>query len=109
MIPVIAERAGALGQVCRRYHVRRLDLFGSAATGRYRPEYSDLDFIVTFRPLPAGTYVDTYFGLREALERLFGQTVDLVVSSAIKNPYFRRSVEATRTSLYEAGDQEVSV
>ena len=109
MIPVIAEHAAELEQLWRRYRVQRLDLFGSAATGRYRPEYSDLDFVVTFRPLPAGAYFDTYFGLREALERLFGRTVDLVVGSAIKNPYFQRSVDATRTSLYEAGDQEVSV
>ncbi len=105
MIPVIAEHAAELEQLCRRYRVRRLDLFGSAATGRYRPGHSDLDFVVTVRPLPTGAYFDTYFGLREALERLFGRPVDLMVGSAIKNPYFRRSVEATRTPLYEAGDQ----
>ncbi len=102
MTPVIVERAAELEQICRHYRVRRLDLFGSAATGRYRPEHSDLDFIVTFHPLPTGAYADTYFGLRETLERLFGRTVDLVVESAIKNPYFQRSVEATRTPLYEA-------
>ena len=105
MILVIAEHAAELEQLCRRYRVRRLDLFGSAATGQYRPEHSDLDFVVSFRPLPTGAYFDTYFGLREALERLFGRTVDLVVGPAIKNPYFRRAVEATRTPLYKAGGQ----
>ncbi len=105
MIPVIAEHAAELEQVCRRYQVERLDLFGSVATGQFRPEHSDLDFVVTFRPLPAGASFDPFFGMREVLERLFGRSVDLVVGSAIKNPYFRRSVEATRTPLYEAGDQ----
>ena len=46
MIPVVAERADELKQLCLRYSVQRLDLFGSAVTGEYRPEESDLDFVV---------------------------------------------------------------
>ena len=102
MIPTVVERAVELDQLCRRYGVLRLDLFGSAATGRYRPEESDLDFVVDFRALPAGAYADAYFGLLEALEGLFGRPVDLVVGGAIENPYFRQSVEETRTPVYEA-------
>ena len=101
MISEIAERGIELEQLCVRYHVRRLDLFGSAVTGRYTPEESDLDFVVEFQPLPAGEYADTYFGLLEALERLFGHPVDLIIGSAIKNPYFLQSVEKTRTAVYE--------
>ena len=59
-------------------------------------EDSDLDFVVEFQPAAFGAYADTYFGLLEALERLFGRQVDLVVGSAIKNPYFLQSVEHTR-------------
>ena len=102
MNAAVAERAVELEQLCRRYGVLRLDLFGSAATGRYRPEESDLDFVVEFEALPANAYADAYFGLLEALERLFGQPVDLVVGTAIKNPYFRQSLEETRTPVYEA-------
>ena len=102
MIPTVAERAVELEQLCLRYGVLRLDLFGSAATSRYRPGESDLDFVVEFQPLPADAYADAYFGLLEALERLFGQPVDLVVGTAIKNPYFRQSLEETRTLVYEA-------
>ncbi len=88
MIPEIARHQLELERLCRRYHVQRLDLFGSAAAGTYRPGESDLDFLVDFQPLPPGIYADTYFGLLEDLERLFGQQVDLVVASAIKNPLF---------------------
>jgi predicted nucleotidyltransferase len=91
-----------LEQLCRQFHVRRLELFGSAATGQYSPTESDLDFLIEFSPLPQGAYADAYFGLREALERLFGRPVDLVVASAIKNPYFRQSVEKTKVLLYAA-------
>ena len=74
----------------------------SAVAGAYRPGESDLDFLVEFEPLPTGTYADTYFGLLEALELLFEQHVDLVVASAIRNPYFRQSVERTKAPLYAA-------
>ena len=102
MIPAIEERADELKRVCLQYGVRRLDLFGSAATGPYDPEESDLDFLVEFQPAALDAYADAYFGLLEALGRLFGRPVDLVVESAIKNPYFLQSVEQTRTPVYEA-------
>ena len=102
MIPVIGEQTAELEQLCLRYNVLRLDLFGSAVTSQYQPEESDLDFVVEFQSLPEGAYADTYFGLLEALERLFGKPVDLVVSSAIKNPYFRQSIEETKRLIYEA-------
>jgi predicted nucleotidyltransferase len=87
---------------CRRYRVRRLELFGSAAIGRDRPGESDFDFLVEFEPLPAGTYADTYFGLLETLEDLFGRPVDLVVASAIKNPFFQESIDRTKSLVYAA-------
>ena len=102
MIPTVEEQADELRRLCLRYHVRRLDLFGSAATGAYRPENSDLDFVVEFQPEAFVAYADTYFGLLEALEQLFGRPVDLVVGSAIKNPYFLQSVEQTRSPIFEA-------
>ena len=102
MIPIIEERVGELQQLCIRYRVLRLDLFGSAATGNYHGRESDLDFLVEFQTLPSGEYADAYFGLLEALELLFGHPVDLVVDSAIKNPFFRQRVDETRTLLYAA-------
>ena len=99
---VIEKHTTELEQLCLRYRVQRLDVFGSAATYRFHPENSDLDFLVEFQPLPDGAYADTYFGLLEGLNRLFGRPVDLVVGSAIRNPYFRQSVEETRAPIYEA-------
>ncbi len=89
MDPELMRRRSEIERLCRQHRVRRLELFGSAATGGFRPGESDLDFLVEVEPLPAGTYADTYFGLLDALERLFDVPVDLVVASAIKNPYFR--------------------
>ena len=102
MIPAVEERADELKRLCLMYGVRRLDLFGSASTGLYEPGESDLDFLVEFQPAAQNAYAEAYFGLLEALGRLFGRPVDLVVASAIKNPYFLQSVEQTRTTIYEA-------
>ena len=102
MSPEIAQRTAEIAQLCRRFSVRRFELFGSAATGTNQPGQSDLDFLVEFESLPSGAYADAFFGLLESLEKLFGHPVDLVVGSAIKNPYFRQAIEPTRVLLYAA-------
>ena len=102
MIPFVAEQADELERLCRRYRVQRLDLFGSASVRGDLPEDSDLDFVVEFQPEALATYADAYFGLLESLEQLFGRPVDLVVDSAIENPYFREAVDESRTLVYAA-------
>ena len=54
--------------------------------------------IVEFQPAAFEAYADAYFGLLESLERLFGRRVDLVVGSAIKNPYYDMTEEDLRAS-----------
>jgi len=103
MIADISAHREELQALCRRFHVRRLDVFGSAARGEdFEPARSDLDFLVEFQPLQPGGYVDAFFGLKEGLEELFGRPVDLISAAAIRNPYFRASVERTRAPLYAA-------
>lgn len=98
----MAEHRTELEALCRQCAVERLELFGSAATDTHRLDQSDLDFLVEFAPQSDGKYADNYFALLEGLEGLFGGQVDLVVASAIRNPYFRQSVEQTKTLLYAA-------
>jgi predicted nucleotidyltransferase len=97
---LIEEKRQELERVCRRRRVHRIELFGSAAGAGFDPEHSDLDFLVTFQDLGLDQYADAYFGLLEDLQVLFQRPVDLVVASAIQNPYFRQAVESTRTLVY---------
>jgi len=108
MLPLVERNLPALQDLCRRFGVNRLDLFGSAATGAFREEGSDLDFVVAFADTRSPGYADRYFGLADALETLFGRDVDLVTDRSIRNPYFRRAVDATRQPLYERRDQEAA-
>jgi predicted nucleotidyltransferase len=89
-----------LPALCRRWKVRRLDLFGSATTGHFDAAMSDLDFLVDFEPLEPAAYARAYFGLREGLQVLFGREVDLVTQASLTNPYFRRRVESERRNLF---------
>jgi predicted nucleotidyltransferase len=97
---LIEQRRQQLERICRQHRVRRMELFGSAAGPGFDPSHSDLDFLVTFQELGPDQYADAYFGLLEALQALFQRPVDLVVDSAIQNPFFRQAVESTRTLVY---------
>ena len=93
--------------LCRRYRVRRLELFGSATTDAFDPQRSDLDFLVAFDANPPDLF-SRYFGLKESLEALFGRDVDLVMIGAMQNPYFIESVNKTRQLVYAAEDAQAA-
>jgi uncharacterized protein len=102
MVTLITKKQSDLAALCARFGVQRLEVFGSAATDdQFDPATSDLDFIVEFRPdQELGPWMQNYFALRDALCELFGYRVDLVMSSAMKNPYFIREANRTRRLLY---------
>jgi len=103
MISLIENNYEAIKDLCVKFRVRRLELFGSAIDDEnFDPENSDLDFLVEFQPLKQGEYADAYFGLLEAVENLFGRHVDLVMPRAIKNPYFLEVINKNRKVLYAA-------
>lgn len=99
---IVENKRAAIEALCRRYGVRRLELFGSAATGQFGPEHSDLDFLVEFEQLPSGEFFRCYFDLLEALQELLGRKVDLVSPRAIQNRFMLAAVNRARIPLYAA-------
>jgi predicted nucleotidyltransferase len=102
MIDLVREKLPEIVELCRRFHVQRLDVAGSAAKGGFREEDSDLDFVVQFNPLTPGGHADAYFALWFALEDMFGRTVDLIEFGAVKNPYLLESLVESKEELYAA-------
>lgn len=102
MKPSLTPYRNGISQLCRAHHVRKLDLFGSARGQDLPPASSDVDFLVEFADLPATDYARHYFALREALVTLLGREVDLVVERAIRNRFFRASVNRTREPIFAA-------
>jgi hypothetical protein len=99
--PLTQYRA-QLSELCERFEVRQLELFGSAARGDFDPAESDLDFLVLFQRGGKLDAADRYLGLLNALEDLFGRKVDLVDVSAARNPYFIAEALKHRVKLYAA-------
>ncbi len=110
MNPLLQDKQSELAELCRRFGVERLYLFGSAASGEFSTQTSDIDFLVRMADRhPTGAYADRYLSLADGLERLFGRRVDLVTEESIRNPHFRREIEATRRLVYEQSIAQAAV
>ena len=96
----IAKAGPAINVLCQSLKVKRLDIFGSAATDDFGPD-SDVDVVVQFERDGTDLF-DRYFELKEGLERLFGRYVDIVTEESVKNPYFKQGIERSRKIIYAA-------
>lgn len=87
--------------LCKKHRVKSLAVFGSILTDRFN-EDSDVDLLVNFDTTDheKWDYVTNYFDFQEALERLFGRRVDLVVEKSLKNKYFIRNINRTKELIY---------
>ena len=101
MLDLIEHRREQLMELCRKYAVKRLGLFGSALRGDFGAG-SDLDFVVEFTDFTVDNAADRYLGLLVDLEDLFGREIDLVSYPAIRNPFFKQIVDQTRVGVYAA-------
>jgi predicted nucleotidyltransferase len=102
MIPLIEQHREQIAALCRKYGVRRLELFGSAARGDFDPATSDVDFFYAFEPTDMETIADRFFDLQADLEALLGVKVDLVSAKDARNPYFLEVANRHRVTLYAA-------
>jgi len=102
LLEMIEASRSELIDLCDRYGVRRLALFGSALRDDFDPGRSDLDLLVEFSPTSPQEHAEAYFGLLENLESLFGRRVDLLELGAVRNPYLRREIEEQQETLYAA-------
>ena len=85
----------------RRFHVRRLWVFGSILTPRFSDQ-SDIDLCVDFdrNQIELYDYANNFFGFLYALEELLGRKIDITEDSAVRNPYFREELNQTRKLIY---------
>ena len=105
MLEMIEASRSELIDLCDRYGVRRLALFGSALRDDFDPGQSDLDLLVEFPPTSPQEHAEAYFGLLENLESLFGRRVDLLELGAVRNPYLRREIEEQQETLVGGRDR----
>ena len=98
----IAQHRSGINAICQRYHISRLEVFGSAARADdFNPTSSDVDFLVEFTP-DAQPDLQAFFGAKAELEQLLGRGVDLVEPGAVRNPYVLASINRNREAIYAA-------
>ena len=101
MHAVIADKRGELAELCRRYGVAPLEVFGSAARGTvFDPKTSDVDFLVEFNPDSGLVRFEQFFELSKALRHTLGHLIDLVESGTVRNPCIRASIDQSRELVY---------
>lgn len=86
-------------RLCENHKVKSLYAFGSVLTDRFNSE-SDIDLIVDFSTINVEDYADNYFDFKFSLQDLLNRPIDLLEEKAIKNPYFKKSVNQQRQLIY---------
>ncbi|HAB52697.1 MAG: hypothetical protein A2315_04280 [Ignavibacteria bacterium RIFOXYB2_FULL_35_12] len=82
-----------LREICKRYLIRELAVFGSALREDFN-EKSDVDLLIEFEP-ESGITLFNIVDLKEEFEKLFGRDVDIVSKKAIqrsRNHLKRKSI-----------------
>jgi predicted nucleotidyltransferase len=88
-----------LAEFCRKHHIRKLSLFGSALRGELRHE-SDIDLLVEFDPDHVPGFI-TLAGMEIELTEVFGRKVDLRTPQELSR-YFRDQVVDAAEVQYDA-------
>ena len=102
MHPLIQEKRADIAALCRRYRVRHLEVFGSAARGDdFDPASSDADFLVEFEPQSNLPPLEEFFGFQAELSRLLDRPMDLVEARAVRNPYVLANIIARGNSFMQ--------
>jgi uncharacterized protein len=86
-------------KLCKTHKVKSLYAFGSVLTENFNKE-SDIDLIVDFSNVDVEDYADNYYEFKFSLQEILKRPVDLLEEKAIKNPYFRLSVNQKRQLVY---------
>ncbi|MFW5771559.1 MAG: nucleotidyltransferase family protein [Spirochaetota bacterium] len=101
MQKLIKERLEDLKDLCIKYNVQTMYIFGSACTENFN-ENSDIDILISFKDISIEEYTDNYFELHYQLEKLFKRRIDLMTERSIDNPYLIDSIEKTKELVYAA-------
>jgi len=96
---IIDKNIDKIIDICKKHNILTLFVFGSVLTERF-DDKSDIDLLVSFKPLELGEYADNYFETAESFEKIFNRPVDLVTDKSLSNPYFINSVNSTKKLIY---------
>ena len=98
---IIEDKLDQLQDLCQKYEVKTMYVFGSASLNDLNAD-SDIDILINFKDISIDKYTDNYFELHYELEKLFNRKIDLITENSLSNPYLIESIEKTKKLLYAA-------
>ena len=90
----------AISDLCRRWKVTELSLFGSVLRDDFRPD-SDIDVLVTFAADAPWSLLDL-LDMREHLRQILRRDVHLVEQEGLRNPFRRQAILSRREVIFAA-------
>jgi uncharacterized protein len=96
---VLDQHINSINRLCSTYRVRHLYAFGSVLTEKFNTK-SDIDLVVDFEPIDVNLYADNYYDFKFSLQDILKRPIDLLEEKAIKNPYFKQSINKQRQLIY---------
>ena len=99
----IANRKEEIADICRRYRVTRLEVFGSAARGT---DFDPEEFLVEFEPPTMPAIFKRHMGLVQDLSDTLGRKVDVIrmgkTCNRTRNKFLQEAINESRELVYKA-------
>ena len=105
----IKRKSESFRELCRSHQVKYVYAFGSAVTERFNEETSDIDLLIELDAPDPVERGEKLMSLWDELEALFQRKVDLLTEPSIKNPFLRKSIDATKVLIYDGSGEKVLV
>lgn len=99
MHKIVTDNIDKIRMLCINHNVKTLFVFGSVCTDNFN-DSSDIDLLITFRPMDCADYADNYFLVVDMFEEIFDRPVDLITDKSLANPFFIDTVNQTKTLIY---------
>lgn len=113
MVDILRRHIPSLNQLCERYQIAQLWIFGSSTRPTQFSDESDLDFLYVFDDEGSYkedfSYAANWSDFLDDLRELFNRDIQLIPYGDFPNPYFKESVEATKVLIYDKYAKELVV
>ena len=103
---ILPKYKDKISELCRKFGVVRLEIFGSVARNDFNPDSSDIDLVASFSNTRAPGYADRYLDFAQSLEELLGRKVDLITPRSIRNRHFAEVIKREAIPVYESSTNQ---
>lgn len=101
----ISKNPGEFRALCKAHKVRYLYAFGSSVTERFNSKTSDIDLLVELDAPDPVDRGEKLMSLWDTFEAFFHRKIDLLTEPSMRNPFLRKSIDATKVLIYDGTRQ----